>query len=718
VHLPFDWRDWTPIERRAVLAHELAHVCRGDFLAGLVAHLSLALNFYHPLAHWLAFRLRLEQELAADAWGARLAGGKQTYLTTLAEMALKRDSRTLTWPARAFLPSRNTFLRRINMLRNTSTIRHRSMPIAFRVLTLGALGAAGLLIAGFRGPASGAASQDEPQPKTSARASGAAVQSAAITPEPFDLAYLPDDAKMLLALQPSGLLARPELRQLWDAIRHVEPFLRGSEKLPPEQIKQVLIFWEGTPPAAAGPGALGLIPPPSGLVLHMASAQDWKRLTAPSGGADQEIRFEGQSYHRPSGARSETWCGFTPDDRTLVLAQEDLLRELISGRGAPPQRFPWSECWKRVVKGHVMLGLETRWLKRRVSQVFQIGPAERRTAFGGSLPFDTISPLFEKTQSYALAIDGTADLALDLVAAAHSEQSAKPVADTFQALLTLARNASQAPDGNLPALPPAVRAAAEWSAQAASAILDKARVEISGSFVRVGARFPLDLAEGSRRLAPAIQTASTAAIRTQSVNHLKQIGLAFHNYHDVHGRFPTPVLHGGRDGKIPYSWRIAILPFLDQQDLYNQYQFDEPWDSPANLKVLEKMPAVYSYSGAAFEPANHNAAYFVFTGSEPALAERVQGASRVGPNIAAITDGTSNTILAVEAKREIPWTKPEDIPFDSRVWMPEIGSFTPDGLNALFADGSVRFIPTATNERVLRALITRDGGEVISPYAF
>ncbi len=73
--LPGDWRDWSADERRAVVAHELAHVRRGDFLAGLLAQLGLALHFYHPLAHWLAARLRLEQELAADAWapGSRAA---------------------------------------------------------------------------------------------------------------------------------------------------------------------------------------------------------------------------------------------------------------------------------------------------------------------------------------------------------------------------------------------------------------------------------------------------------------------------------------------------------------------------------------------------------------------------------------------------------------------------------------------------------------------
>ena len=85
VLLPFDWRDWNPDELRAVLAHELAHVVRDDFITGLDRALSVALHFYHPLAHWLAKRLRLEQELAADAWGAALSGGSPNYLKTLAQ---------------------------------------------------------------------------------------------------------------------------------------------------------------------------------------------------------------------------------------------------------------------------------------------------------------------------------------------------------------------------------------------------------------------------------------------------------------------------------------------------------------------------------------------------------------------------------------------------------------------------------------------------------
>src|SRR5690606_35085183 len=80
VLLPEGWRAWSRDELRAVLAHEIAHVARGDYLSGLLAQVTVAIHFYHPLVHWLVARLRLEQELAADASGMRISGGRDVYL--------------------------------------------------------------------------------------------------------------------------------------------------------------------------------------------------------------------------------------------------------------------------------------------------------------------------------------------------------------------------------------------------------------------------------------------------------------------------------------------------------------------------------------------------------------------------------------------------------------------------------------------------------------
>ncbi len=149
--LPADWATWTAAECRAVLAHELAHVRSHDCLFMLLGQLGLALHFYHPLVHWLAGRLRLEQELAADAAAARVSGGQRPYLMTIARLALRGQDRPLPWPARAFLPTRTTFLRRIAMLRDSKLSFERLSPAA-RLLTVGSVLLCGLLVAGIRGP--------------------------------------------------------------------------------------------------------------------------------------------------------------------------------------------------------------------------------------------------------------------------------------------------------------------------------------------------------------------------------------------------------------------------------------------------------------------------------------------------------------------------------------------------------------------------------------
>ena len=87
--LPIDWRDWSETELRTVLAHELAHIARHDYLAALLARLVAVVHFYQPLVLWLARQLRIQQELAADSQAAAVAGDRQTYLTTLAQMALR-----------------------------------------------------------------------------------------------------------------------------------------------------------------------------------------------------------------------------------------------------------------------------------------------------------------------------------------------------------------------------------------------------------------------------------------------------------------------------------------------------------------------------------------------------------------------------------------------------------------------------------------------------
>lgn len=231
VLLPPDWRSWSDPERRAVLAHELAHVCRADFAAGLVARLGTALHFYHPLVHWLAGRLHLQQELAADAWGAQFAGGRGAYLAALASLALRQDNRPLGWPARAFLPARGTLLRRIRMLRGKEVVvgglAHRAAHIVSGVLLIGI----GLAVSALALPARALTlplMEDKENQAPTEEQPGRAE-----TPKGFDLSYVPADGIGIWAFRPAAFYRRPECQKHMDTLNKMLPFFLGlnnSEK--------------------------------------------------------------------------------------------------------------------------------------------------------------------------------------------------------------------------------------------------------------------------------------------------------------------------------------------------------------------------------------------------------------------------------------------------------------------------------------------------------
>ncbi len=212
-------------------------------------------------------------------------------------------------------------------------------------------------------------------------------------------------------------------------------------------------------------------------------------------------------------------------------------------------------------------------------------------------------------------------------------------------------------------------------------------------------------------LLPAVQAAREAARRSQCVNNLKQMGLACHNYHSTNDRFP-PAAILDKQGKPLLSWRVAILPFLEQQELYNKFKLDEPWDSPNNKPLLAEMPKVYTCPSHR-NPVPTLTTYRTWTGAGTLFEDPK------GPTIATIIDGTSNTLMIVESKEAVPWTRPDEmpvVPFDpaNPGFLLGAGSDHPGGFNALFADGSVKFFKTTIKALTLRALITPAGGEVVS----
>ncbi len=186
-----------------------------------------------------------------------------------------------------------------------------------------------------------------------------------------------------------------------------------------------------------------------------------------------------------------------------------------------------------------------------------------------------------------------------------------------------------------------------------------------------------------------------------------------HNYASANNTFPMPAITD-KDGKPLLSWRVAILPYIEQVELYNKFKLDEPWDSPHNKPLMNEMPATYVCpSRANVQPGTTT--YRVFVG-KGAFFEKGQGTA-----IANITDGTSNTIMVAEASEAVPWTKPDaELEFDpdAKPSLCGAGSLHSGGFNTVFGDGSVRFIKNTIAVEVFRALITKAGGEVINADAF
>jgi RNA polymerase sigma factor (sigma-70 family) len=200
------------------------------------------------------------------------------------------------------------------------------------------------------------------------------------------------------------------------------------------------------------------------------------------------------------------------------------------------------------------------------------------------------------------------------------------------------------------------------------------------------------------------------AARQRSLNNLKQLALAMHNYVSEFGQFPPAAVYS-KDGKPLLSWRVLLLPYLDQRELYDQFKLDEPWDGPTNKKLLAKMPEIFSFVPAKDKPTQ-DTIYQVFTGAGTIFP--TPKASKIGD----ITDGTSNTILIVEAADPVPWTKPADLPFDPKKPLPKLGGVSKNGFQTAFADGAVRFLKQTIAAETMRKLITANGGEIIGPDEF
>lgn len=210
-------------------------------------------------------------------------------------------------------------------------------------------------------------------------------------------------------------------------------------------------------------------------------------------------------------------------------------------------------------------------------------------------------------------------------------------------------------------------------------------------------------------LLPAVQAARTAARRMSTSNNLKQIGLAMHNYHSAFKKLPAQAITND-DGEALLSWRVAILPFIEEQALYERFHLDEPWNSPHNRQLIDEMPAVYESLNMVL-PAGETVMQVPL--SDKDSKEPVFFTKGRQTGFRDVLDGLSNTpmVVQVDPQDAVTWTKPADWEVNLDNAKQGVGAAEPGGFHIVLGDGAVIFIAESIDKKLWRAMLTRAGGE-------
>jgi hypothetical protein len=293
----------------------------------------------------------------------------------------------------------------------------------------------------------------------------------------------------------------------------------------------------------------------------------------------------------------------------------------------------------------------------------------------------------------------------------------KSLADAYEQLAPFVTPAFEAAGVEPPRLPPAdvmtrhlLPAVSVVRRDAGGDILAEGRSTLPlGPFGGAGlGASPATVGIAAGMLLPAVASARQAARQTVGMNNLKQLGLAMLIHESEKNALPSAAMCDG-DGKPLLSWRVRLLPYLDEQELYEQFKLDEPWDSEHNKKLVEKMPRLFASPGdAAAEPGMTR--YLVPTGKETIFT-----APDKAMTMARVADGCARTILIVEAEagKAVPWTKPADLAVDLDKPHDGLKNARPKGFVAAFADGHVELIPADVAAESLKAMFTRDAGDKV-----
>jgi hypothetical protein len=491
---------------------------------------------------------------------------------------------------------------------------------------------------------------------------------------PSDLAKIPSDGTFVFSIRVADLWAR-----FAAPVRDKEIVATTS--------RQLEKLW-GVPPEQVERWTMVFLDPPTGPqepLYFLRTIKPYEKAKVLAAGKNvKEDKYKGQILY----IGDKKWSVYPLDDRSLVYGEPDDLRKLID-RPAPKTAGDLAGALRLSAEKHALV------CGANVKSV--------NDAIGKQLPgeVEPFRPLL-KAIAGTLTVDVDAEARAVVSVSFPSEREARSAVKSAQAGLDLFRSVMGQGVGSLTKEPDTAEIV--QMLKQVQAALKSAKIEQRGKILQGSARLKFDAGKTRIALQKAVQKVRESSVRLAGLNNLHNIVVAMQNYHTSFGRFPPQATYD-KDGKPMLSWRVMLLLFLDEADLYKQFHLNEPWDSEHNKKLLPRMPKVYA------APQDEKAAKQFLTYYQGFAGKGTIFDGKKGIRSTDIIDGTSNTIMIVEASKAVPWTKPEDVPYDPAKPLPKLGILGSRNFSAAFCDGSVRTITPRTSERTLRAAITRDEGE-------
>ncbi len=538
-----------------------------------------------------------------------------------------------------------------------------------------------------------------------------AVRTAAssITPGPIDMSYLPAATEYLMYVRPADMMNSGFVKPLTDMPQVQAGLAQMSAQFGygPSEIESVTMGMSNVMatllPVIAQAGS-GAPPDPAALTQKLIGGQnaitvvrtvadvDFSGLIQAAHGS--EATYEGKTYHllQNPDPQQPQMAVYAIDGRTCIFASEPGIKSVIS-RGAGAATNDAFEFVSR--SSHMVQAFSSPLLAGMSAgipdppqgvppQVAQLLAAIKGNITGG-----------------AVVLEAGSNLKLNINLNLTDPSAATEANKALTGGLALVKQASPLFLGNAPPeLQPTLTQAVNSLSSSSSQTVVSLSLSVPGSLVQV-------LKDNPQLLGP-IFAAQQAADNVRQRNNLKQIALAMHNFHDTYNHFPAADGNGetGPGKKTGLSWRVHILPFLENAALYQQFHLDEPWDSDHNKTLIPFMPDVFKVPGV--ETPGLTSVHVFAAPNTPFDPQKPIG-------FRDITDGASYTIMAVEAGPETakPWTEPGGLPFNSENPGTALGTLA-QTFNIILMDGSVRSISSGIAPQTLSHLIQHNDGNLVN----